>query len=71
MKDELQNRMLDALEAANECVAALDKLLQMAKTDSTPELADEIEVASRNCEDLSNQYIDAYRAYARHQARID
>jgi uncharacterized coiled-coil DUF342 family protein len=73
MKEELLDRMLDALEAYNECKASLEELLAEAATMETedPELNRKVDAVRAHCEELSNQYIDAYRAYSRHQARID
>ena len=64
-KVELLNEMDHALEAANNCSEALEKLLKQARTIGrpTPEMVDLISATNKECDELMQRYVNAYRSY--------
>lgn len=64
-KFALLKEMDEALESANECSETLEKLLKKAKEVGrpTPELVEQISAVNKNCDELMQRYIRAYRNY--------
>jgi hypothetical protein len=61
----LLKEMDDALEAANRCSETLEKLLKEAKSIGrpTPQLVEQISATNKECDELMQAYLKAYRAY--------
>jgi hypothetical protein len=64
-KAALLKEMNEALEAANKCSEALEKLLKGAKEMGrrSPEFIEQISTTNRRCDEEMNRYINAYRKY--------
>jgi hypothetical protein len=67
MKDEalLRKEMDDALELVNSCSDTLEDLLNQAKAagGADRELVEKIIAANKACDEKTDRYLDAYRAY--------
>jgi uncharacterized protein Yka (UPF0111/DUF47 family) len=64
-KFALLKEMDEALEAANDCSKTLEQLLTKAREVGrpAPEMVEQISTVNKNCDELMQRYITAYRSY--------
>jgi hypothetical protein len=64
-KVNLLKEMDEALERANLCSEALEKLLKQAKDVGRPEpeLVEKISATNKRCDEEMQRYVNAYRSY--------
>lgn len=64
-KFALLKEMDDSLEAANNCSERLEKLLKQARDIGrpNPELIEQISSTNKECDELMQRYVSAYRSY--------